>query len=250
MIEADLEDNALLAAVEPPARVRTSTWFQRVELRRGDNLHSVGQSADTVYFPLTGLVAIHSETLAGESVQTGMIGCDGAIGAIEALGSGTHLSKGVVQIAGAALRLSAANFRQLVDLSRGFRWATERHVEMVLFETRQSVACNALHAVEGRLTRAMLDALDRSCLERVLPLTQEALAAMLGAQRTTVAVFLSKLQRAGAIRNGRGAIEIVDRARLERHACTCRKALQFAREEVQVRRSAPHLLYSDGRPSA
>jgi CRP-like cAMP-binding protein len=238
MHEAAFEDNALLRAMEPDVRKRFGAHLSPTELRRGAVLHNQSQAVDRIYFPLTGLIGILSETLAGESVQTGMVGCDGATGVVEVVGSGQHLSKAVVQIPGIALRLSAVNYRQLLNDSSAFRWAAERYVEMLLMEARHVMACNALHPVESRLGRSILDALDRSCLEEVLPLTQEALAQMLGAQRSTVAVFLSKFQRMGLIRNHRGAIEIRDKAGLERLACSCRKTLQFAREEIESPRLA------------
>lgn len=234
MSEVTFESNDLLQALDASARARYLACFQRVELRRGDVLHNQGQMVDRVYFPLTGLVAILSETIVGESVQTGMIGCDGAIGAFEAMGSGYHLSKGLVQIPGVALRLSAVNYRELFNACAAFRKAEELYVERLLTEARQFMACNALHSVESRLSRSILDALDRSCLERVLPMTQESLALMLGAQRTAIAVVLSRMQRAGIIRNGRGAIEVRDQAALERLACSCRRTLQLARDEMQT----------------
>ena len=242
MLETAFESNALLQRLTPSIRGRFQSRFQAVELRRGQVLHNQGEPVDRIYFPLHGLVAILSETLAGESVQTGMVGCDGAIGAMEAIGSGQFLTKGLIQIPGVALRLSAVSYRELFDDCAEFRAAAERYMEMSLTEARQLMVCNALHTVESRLSRAILEALDRSCLERVLPLTQDSIAQMLGAQRTTVAVLLSKLQRHGLIKNGRGAVEVRDRTALERIACSCRKTLEFARDEIEaprvVRRSA------------
>jgi len=201
-----LDSNALLKDLEPSARGRFRMQLQPAELRRGEVLHRPGQPVERIYFPLKGLVAVLSETLAGESVQTGMIGCDGAVGAAEACGSGQPLSRSVVQVPGIALHLSAMAYRDLYDTSPALRWGVQRYMEMVLAEARQSVVCNALHPVERRLSRAILDALDRSCLERVLPLTQETLAQMLGAQRTTVAAFLSRMQRSGLVKTGRGML--------------------------------------------
>jgi CRP-like cAMP-binding protein len=219
--------------MEPPLKLRFAPRLQRVQLQKGQTIHNQGQPVERVLFPLKGLIAIMSETLAGESVQTGMVGCDGAVGAPEALGSGQHLCKALVQIPGVALRLSAASYRELFIQSPAFRTTVERFAEMQLVEARQLMACNALHPVETRLSRAILEALERSCLERVLPLTQETLAQMLGAQRSTVGVFLSKLQRNGLIKNGRGAIEVRDLGGLERIACNCRKTLRYARDEVR-----------------
>lgn len=227
-----MQSNALLAALEPVARARFLPRFQRVELRRGDLLHSDGQLTEWVYFPLTGLVAILTQTIAGESVQTGMVGCNGGAGILEAFGSGRHRSRGEVQIPGAALRLSVMRYREMLHASPGLQRAVERHLEMLVTEARQLMACNALHSIEGRLSRSILDALERSCLERILPITQEALAQMLGVQRTSVSGCIAKLQREGLIRSSRGAIEVLDVARLEQVACDCRESLAVAREEI------------------
>jgi CRP-like cAMP-binding protein len=227
-----VQSNALLAALEPAVRARFLPHFQQVELRRGDLLHSDGQLAEWVYFPLTGLVAILTQTVAGESVQTGMVGCNGGTGVLEAFGSGRYRSRGEVQIPGVALRLGVARYREMLHASPGLQHAAEQHLEMLVTEARQLMVCNALHSIEGRLSRSILDALERSCLERVLPITQEALAQMLGAQRTSVSGCIAKLQREGLIRSGRGTIEILDMARLERVACDCRESLAIAREEI------------------
>ncbi|GGD84516.1 cyclic nucleotide-binding protein [Tsuneonella deserti] len=232
MMDAILSGNALLAELEPSTRARFLPHFQRAELRRGDVLHSDGQPTEWVYFPLTGLVAILTQTIAGESVQTGMVGCNGGVGVLEAFGSGRFRSRGEVQIPGTAVRLGVARYREMLHSSPGLERAVERHLEMLVTEARQLMACNALHPIEGRLSRSILDALDRSCLDKVLPLTQEALAQMLGAQRTTVSSCLARLQREGLIRSSRGAIEVLDVPRLERIACDCRESLAIAKADI------------------
>ncbi|MGK6355385.1 Crp/Fnr family transcriptional regulator [Sphingomonas sp. DT-207] len=232
MAEASFESNALLAALEPAGRARFRPFFQQVELRRGSTLHSDGQLTDWVHFPLTGLVAILTQTIDGESVQTGMVGCNGGVGVLEAFGSGRFRCRGEVQIPGTALRVGVARYREMLHSSAGLQCAVEQHLEMAVTEARQLMACNALHSIESRLGRSILDALDRSCLADVLPLTQEALAQMLGAQRTSVSACIAKLQREGIIRSGRGAIEVLDVARLEQIACNCRQSLAMAKEEI------------------
>jgi len=227
-----VRSNALLAALEPAVRARFLPYFQRVELRRGEVLHSDGQLTEWVYFPLTGLVAILTQTIAGESVQTGMVGCNGGVGILEAFGSGFYRSRGEVQIPGNALRLGVGRYRDMLQASYGFQRAVEQHLEMLVTEARQLMACNALHSIESRLSRSILDALDRSCLAGVLPLTQESLAEMLGAQRTSVSACIAKLQREGLIRTSRRSIEVLDIERLERIACDCRKSLAMAKEEI------------------
>jgi Mn-dependent DtxR family transcriptional regulator len=89
----------------------------------------------------------------------------------------------------------------------------------------QSVACNALHPIEARCCRWLLTTQDRVGTNEV-PLTQEALAEMLGVQRTTVTAVAGALQERGLIRSARGRIVILDRARLKRAACECYDAVE------------------------
>jgi len=91
-------------------------------------------------------------------------------------------------------------------------------------ELEQSAACNALHRAEQRFARWLLRSHDRIG-DDVMRLTQEALASILGAQRTTVNDAAQALQRAGAIAYSRARLRIVDRAVPERAACECFRAL-------------------------
>ena len=84
--------------------------------------------------------------------------------------------------------------------------------------------------MESRLIRSILDVLDRSCIDGALP--------------PTIAVAMSKLQRAGLIKSGRGAVEIRDKATLERLACNCRKTLQLARTEIHNLHAEPRRMQS------
>jgi CRP-like cAMP-binding protein len=117
-------------------------------------------------------------------------------------------------------------------LPKGLRIAVHKLVEVLLAESRQYVACNALHTLQSRLARLLLDIRDKGRCGSTLPVTQEAAAQMLGVQRTSVALSVAALEKAGALRRGRGAIEIVDGPGLEREACTCRETLSLAREEI------------------
>ena len=92
--------------------------------------------------------------------------------------------------------------------------------ETLLAQVQQTAACNALHAMEARLARWLLQTRDRIDSD-VLPLTQDFLSQMLGVQRTTVTLVARQLQQAGLIQNRRGRIVVVDRNGLEDVACEC-----------------------------
>jgi hypothetical protein len=84
----------------------------------------------------------------------------------------------------------------------------------------QLAGCNRLHGNEERLARWLLMAQDRTHSD-TLNFTQEFLAMMLGARRTTVTLIAGVLQRQGLIRYQRGKVKILDRGGLEEAACDC-----------------------------
>ena len=228
--------NWLLSSVEPENLIDLGTKLSQVELRRGEELHVPSDAVEFVYFPDGGLLGVLSETLSGESVVTGLIGFDGALGVFEACGSRKAHMRGLVLVGGAAYRMRATDYRALYDSSPGLRTAVHKHVEVLLAETRQSVGCNAIHPVEGRLARTLLEANERCDGDNVVALTQEALAQMLGVQRTTIAVAMSALQKQSILRSGRGAVELNPEA-LEKTACSCREILQMLKFEIRTTRA-------------
>jgi hypothetical protein len=95
-----------------------------------------------------------------------------------------------------------------------------RYNDLMIAQIQQSVACNALHPLEARLCRWLLQSHD--CVDGdTVPLTQELLGQMLGVRRTSVTLTARLLQSAGMIRYRRGLVQIVDRAALETTACEC-----------------------------
>jgi CRP-like cAMP-binding protein len=225
-------ENWLLNAVGPAARTRFEPRLRRVTLARGEVLQRPGEDVDRVYFPEGAVIGLLSSTPTGDEVQTSMVGWDGALGVFEACGTRLGACHAEVQVAGASWVMSDEDYRRMYGACGALRTAVHKYVEILLIEARQFVACNALHGVEARLCRSVLEALDRSHDGSVLPATQETLAGMLGVQRTTITAAIAQLQAAGVLRAGRGALEVIDREALERTACSCRGAVLQARAEV------------------
>ena len=225
--------NELLAEVEPHVRPQFARHVQIVALERGDVLFSQGSRLDRVYFVLSGLVGILAETPDGETIDSAIVGREGAIGAFEACGSRQFFAEAVVQVPGRAARMSASAYRDLFEASPAIRSAVHRYVEQLMSETRQFIVCNSMHDVEARLCRTILDVLDKSRVTSIAPLTQHTLARMLGVQRTTAAEILSRLERDGVLSKRRGEIEVEDRGALERLSCSCRDAIRQTRAAIQ-----------------
>jgi CRP-like cAMP-binding protein len=224
--------NEILAEIEPAVVLKFSPQLECIELNRGDVLQETGTEVLWVWFPDDALICMASESIEGESVSGGMVGRNGAFGAFEACGSRLSYARALVQIGGAAWRIRASRYRELFDHSANLRVAIHKHVEALLIEARQLVACTAIHRVESRLCRVLLDASARSHQGSHLTLTQEELANILGVQRSTIAVTSSALQRSGLIRSRRGGVDILDFDRLEAAACSCRRTIAYAQQEI------------------
>jgi CRP-like cAMP-binding protein len=222
----------VLRAVELPVRAKFEARFELIPLEKGQVLQETGDGVEWVWFPETGLIGLATETSGGESAQCATVGYDSAVGVFEACGSRRVFHRAQVQVPGKAWRARAATYRELFDQSEGLRTAVHKLVEVLLAESRQYVACNALHSLQSRLARLLSDVQDKAQCGDTLPLTQDALAQMLGVQRTSVALAVASLQKVGVVRRGRGALAISDRQGLEREACSCRDTLTFARDEI------------------
>jgi CRP-like cAMP-binding protein len=101
----------------------------------------------------------------------------------------------------------------------------QRFSQMLAFQSSQLAACNRLHDVEERLARWLLMSYDRIG-NSTMPLTQEFLAQMLGARRTSVSVAASILQKAGMITYTRGNVTISNLPKLQQAACDCYAMIQ------------------------
>lgn len=227
--------NALIASIEPELWAQYQDRFMPLEIEGGRTLHRPGEEVAHVQFPTTAVIVLGMETLAGESVNVALLGPEGAVGVFEACGSRQIFNRATVQFGGTVWQASTTVYRTLYVSSPALRAAMHKYMETLLVEARQNVACNALHTVENRLARTLLEAGDKFGSTK-LPITQVSLAHLLGVQRTTVAAAISALQRAGTIRTGRGGggVEVLNSAALEAAACSCRDSLLFVRREIQA----------------
>jgi len=132
---------------------------------------------------------------------------------------------------GTAAWLSASQFHAAANECQAIRDLVVRYNDLLLAQVQQSVACNALHALEARLSRWLLQTHD--CVDGdAIPLTQEFLGQMLGVRRTTVTIAARLLQSTGLIRYRRGLIHILDRTALEDISCECYAVVRHNLDKV------------------
>jgi CRP-like cAMP-binding protein len=194
--------------------------LRKVSPERDEVLVRSGDRIEQISFPLSGTIAFIMEMPNGQTVATAVIGNEGAVGILSALGPSRSPMTAVVRVAGVSLQISPARFQAALSRSGAIRHAVQIYTRVLLAQFQHVAACNALHSVEARLARWLLHIQDRVDGD-FLPLTQEALSELLGVRRTTVTHVVHKLRKSHAIRsNRRGLIEI-DRPRLEAAACEC-----------------------------
>jgi len=223
--------NRFLAALPLHDHSLLAPHLRSVELARGVVLHDAGEPIDYVYFPHSGMVSVVTIMRNGATVETASLGRTGVIGGTAALGARHAVGRAIVQLPGSASRLPAPRFHAAAQESQAIRDLAVRYNDLLIAQTQQSVACNALHTLEARLCRWLLQTHD--CVNGdAIPLTQEFLGQMLGVRRTSVTLAARLLQSAGMIRYRRGHILVVDRAGLEEAACECYAAIQEHTDEV------------------
>jgi CRP-like cAMP-binding protein len=212
--------NRLLAALSSTDRSLLEPHFTEMSFKTGALLQEAGQPIEQVYFPHEGMISLLAIMTDGRAIETATVGREGAVGAMSGFGTRLGFTRAVVQAPIVVSRISSREFRNAIQASASLRNLMVAYNEVLLAQVQQTAACNALHAMEARLARWLLQTRDRTDSD-TLPLTQEFLSEMLGVQRTTVNLVIKQLEQAGVILHRRGLIEIGDRKGLEEMACEC-----------------------------
>ncbi|MET3840644.1 Crp/Fnr family transcriptional regulator [Bradyrhizobium sp. OAE829] len=213
-------DNKLLAKLPRRDFDILAAHLTHVSMAQGEVLYQAGEEVDHIYFPSGGMVSLLAVMRDGKAIETATVGREGVVGAMAGLGLYRSLVRAVVQLPLPASRIPASAFRRVVAASDAVRDLCIRYNEVMLTQARITAACNALHPIEERFCRWLLQSSDRAASDTVT-LTQELLAEMLGVRRTSVTDVARKMQDKGAITYARGVITILDRAQLERLSCEC-----------------------------
>lgn len=231
-MDAASTGNSLLDLLRPADFRLISASLAPVTVAAGDILYEPGDDVRFVHFPtgpalLSFLVMLEG----GSSVETALIGREGALGGIVSQGHLPAYASSVVQYPGTLLRMETRLLEAAKAQSTSLGYLFSRYADCLVAQIFQSVACGAAHSVEQRTARWLLAAQDRT-EQPVIPVTQERLSQLLGVGRSYVSRVVSALKAEGAIAVGLGRIRITDRDQLERHACTCTAAVRHHFDQV------------------
>lgn len=217
-----LARSPLLASLQPEALGQLASTARRRSYRRGEVIFHQGDPGDSLHFLMDGRVKVVLDAETGEEAVIAILGPGDCFGEL-ALIDGEPRSATVETLEPVqTLSLSRPDFmtflranpqaaeQMLVALASMVRKADESMADLVFLD------------LEGRLVKKLLELADAhgrdvdGGIEIELPMTQEDLAAMIGATRASVNKLLGMYEDRGAIQRRGRRIAIFDPDRLRR----------------------------------
>ncbi|MCJ2188873.1 Crp/Fnr family transcriptional regulator [Novosphingobium beihaiensis] len=192
-----------------------------MELTNGHVLYEPGDHVDHAYFPLGPSLASFLVVMEdGRSIETAMIGNEGAIGGIVSHGLLPAFSRACVMHSGPFLRIASRNLEAAKNESAAIRNLFTRYADCLMAQVFQSVACNAVHPLGQRAAKWLSAAVERTGTQEIT-ITQDQLASFLGVGRSYVSRMLQRLRAQKLIETRRGGIAVRSPETLKRMACNC-----------------------------
>ncbi len=212
--------NRLLTAMPRKQRQCLLADCELVHLTFNQILAEPRERIGYVYFPTESFIALVTQLDSHASLGVGMIGNEGMLGISLTLGVDVSPLCAMVQGAGLALRMEAAEFRRHLEQNPALQQVLRHYLYVVKNQLAQTAACTHFHMVEMRLARWLLMTQDRAHSD-AFHVTHEFLANMLGVRRVGVTKAATSLQNRKLIQYSRGDITVINRDGLEAASCGC-----------------------------
>ena len=228
---AQPNDNKLLAALPEDDFARLASMLEQVHIDVGAVLCEPSEPLQHIYFPNDSLISLLGVAEGRMTLEVGLVGREGMLGATVALGHDLPQVRAIVQRAGSASRMDSAEFRNEFAHNPSLQRVLYRYTDTLLAQAIQIAVCSRFHVLEARLARSLLVTRDRLQSDK-FHLTHEFLAHALGVRRVGVTKAASALQQQGLIIYSRGNIEILDVPGLTAASCKCYEIVKDAGEEA------------------
>jgi CRP-like cAMP-binding protein len=224
--------NRILKGLPPKESRIILPHLKPVWLDKDHVLSEAGERVKQVVFPDDALISYLSGTSEGESIEVCVVGNEGLVD-IGALLSYRTAFRSVVQIPGQAYVLSTDFLRKEFTRCETIHHVVLHYTGALLIQLAQTAVCNKFHSIDARFCRWLLMANDR-IKETNIPMTQDAMARILGSRRASISGVAGALQKRGIIRYYRGVISILDRKALEAECCECYLTIVTAHENSNL----------------
>src|SRR5712691_2982031 len=141
-------------------RVLLATPDNEYELMRPDlryidlphhlSLHEPTQNVEFAYFPNRGMVSQVVVTKDGRTVEVGVVGNEGYVGAGLAAGLTRSSVREIIQIAGDGFRIVGTALERILRSAPQLKVILSRHTGLQGMQIAQTAACNRLHDIQQR----------------------------------------------------------------------------------------------------
>ena len=229
-IDPGPHSNKLLASLSHEDFQLLIPHLSSVQLAQGAVLAEPGVTVDHAYFPSSGAVSLLVVMRDGKAIETGTVGRERVVGAMSGFSPCKWQVRAIAQLPMFAGKIPSTEFRKAVSSSKAIADLCLRSNEGLLTQARIVAACNAVHRLEARFCRWLLQTRDAAESDSIM-VTHDFLAQILGVRRTSVTEVANKIQAAGAISYARGVIRMTDLDVLRALACECYETL---REQTSV----------------
>lgn len=212
--------NRLLDALPPKDLADIAADLHIVALTAHQSTNCVGSQLQHVDFPIDAVMSIVAMLKNGDTIEVGTVGSEGFVESDAALSSSVAQRTSFCQVRGTVNRMPIERFEHRMNTSTAFARLMHRNLRAALFSAQQFAVCNAKHSVLQRCARWFSMTADRVGGAQFI-LTHDFLAIMLGVRRAGVSEAADALARMEAITYSRGAVTVLNAARLNAAACEC-----------------------------
>jgi CRP-like cAMP-binding protein len=221
--------NTLLSRLPEHELEQIFPLLDRIWLSADTKLFSVEDRPDYAYFPESSLVGVLTCAEDERLCYVGFYGFEGFGSLATALGVPSTGHTEIVQVAGYAYRIKAADLHAAIVELGQLRRELNCYIHVFMMQIAGTALSNGTR-VEQRLARLLLMFQDRMQAS-TLAITHQRLSDILGVRRSGITEAVHLLESDRLIRAQRGLIDILDRPRLEKLTAGC-----YGRPEAEYRR--------------
>lgn len=202
-----------------------------VHVARGESTTKHSQVMANVDFPTTALLSIIDVLEDGATAEITNVASEGFVEVDAALHHEIALRTSQGFHAGDVIRVSIGDFHGALYTNRRFADRIYHALRIRNFVTEQLCVCSMRHNANQRLARWLL-LLAHKQRSSIIAVTHESAAGMLGIRRATVSMSAQQLLKSGAIKYGRGTVEISNAEILRGFSCDCYDICRHALDTI------------------
>src|SRR5260370_28238951 len=146
-------ENHLLSLLDASTLALLKPHMRTISVEHGELLLGSASEIEFAYFPRSCIISVLAGTDQGGTAETSIVGREGMIGSSTIHGITTSFADCIVQVAGEAVKIPAAEVHRVGRASDSFRKVVALFDLSLLAQSQQSTASQALHQAENRAAR-------------------------------------------------------------------------------------------------